>query len=218
MIIVTLDRLQQWLLRAGLAMSVVLLVRFAIDFYEEMPWWLAVPFCALVIIALWVSAANVFGVTKTDADYPHHWGTKRLMLLALIPLGFLASSLDCTGLSLRGCSLFCTLVKLAWIPLMAASCVVYFVTKKRGWLVAIAGMSFVPLFPHCVCYNVGNTWWIDRIGASPLCYGWGFTVSLIAVASLTKGRGVGLSLAVCLAIIVGAFGFFVSHHYFQMPW
>ena len=218
MIIVAIDRLQQWLLRTGLAVSAVLLVRFAIDFYEGMPWWLAVPFCALVVIALWASAANVFGVTKTDVNARSGWDSKRLILMAVIPLGFLASSLDCTGLSLRGCSLFCTFVKLVWIPVMAASCLVYSVTKKRGWLAAIAGMSFVPLFPHCVCYNVGNTWWIDRIGTSPLCYGWGFTVSLLAVGSLIKGRSFGLSLVVCLAVIGGACTFFVAHHYFQMPW
>ena len=139
------------------------------------------------------------------------------MLVAAIPLGFLASSLDCTGLSAQGCSPFCTFVKLVWIPLIAVVCVVYLLARKEAWLTAIAVMSFVPLVPHFVCYNLGNAWWIDRIGASPLCYGWGFLVSIIAVGALRKAARLA-SLLVCFTVIAGSAGFFVSHHYFQFPW
>jgi hypothetical protein len=216
-IIVGSDRLQQWLLRAGLVISAILLIRFAIDFSEGMKWWLAAPFCLLVIVALAVGVANVFGGPTSEAETPRR-GAKPALLLAAIPLGFLASSLGCMGLSLQGCSPFCTFVKLAWIPLLAIVCAIYFFFGKRTWLTAIAVMSFVPLFPHCVCYNVGNAWWIDRIGASPLCYGWGFVASVIAVSALRRGDRMWVSVVTCGAIITGATGFFVAHHYFHFPW
>lgn len=213
-------RLQQWLLRAGLVMSAVLLIRFAIDFFEGMKWWLAAPFGALVIVALGVAAVNVFRATKADSVHAdlRSRDPKRALLLAAIPLGFLASSLDCTGLSPQGCSPFCTFVKLALIPLIGVFCATCFLTGKQGWLTAIGAMSFVALAPHCVCYNVGNAWWIDRIGTSPLCYGWGFVVSVIGLAALRRSSHLWLSIAVCFAILAGACAFFVSHHYFQVPW
>jgi hypothetical protein len=219
-IIVGSDRLQQWLLRLGLVISAVLLIRFAIDFSEGMKWWLAAPFCLLVIVALGVGVANVFSVVKSENVTTHRplRDAKGVLLLAAIPLGFLASSLGCMGLSLQGCSPFCTFVKLVWTPLIAAVCAGYFFSGKQGWLTAIVAMSFVPLVPHCVCYNVGNAWWIDRIGASPLCYGWGFVVSIIAAGALRRAEGLWPSLVVCFAIIAGASAFFVSHHYLHFPW
>ena len=211
------DRLQQWLPRAGLGVSAVLLTRFAIDFSEGMKWWLAVPFCLLVIVALAVGVANVFGGPTSKSETPYR-DVKPALLLVAIPLGFLASSLGCMGLRLQGCSPFCTFVKVAWIPLLAIVCAIYFVAAKPAWLTAIAVMSFVPLFPHCVCYNVGNAWWIDRIGASPLCYGWGFVASVIAVSALRRGDRLWVSVGTCGAIMTGATGFFVAHHYFHFPW
>lgn len=217
MIIVGSDGLQQWLLRVGLIISAVLLIRFAIDFAKEMKWWLAAPFWLLVIVALAAGVTNVFGEGRLQAARGQRV-EERTVLLAAIPLGFLASSLDCTGLSAQGCSPFCTFVKLVWIPLIAVVCAVYFFAGKQVWLAAIAAMSFVPLVPHCVCYNVGNAWWIDRLGASPLCYGWGFVVSVIAVGALRRATHLWPSLVVCFAVIAGSAGFFVSHHYFQFPW
>ncbi len=211
------DRLQQWLLRVGLVISAVLLIRFAIDFSKGMKWWLAAPFWPLVIVALGVGIGNSLGRAATETATDRQT-KERALLLTAIPLGFLASSLDCMGLSLQGCSPFCAFVKLAWIPLIAAVCAVHFFVGKQAWLAAIGVMSLVPLAPHCVCYNVGNAWWIDRLGASPLCYGWGFVVSVIAVGALRKDNRHWQSLAVCLTIIGGATAFFVSHHYFQFPW
>lgn len=209
--------LQHWLLRIGVVISAILLIRFAIDFSREMNWWLAAPFWLLVTAALAVSAINVFSARKLAR--PSNSNLKaRALLLVLIPLGFLASSLDCTGLSPRGCSPYCTFIKLVWIPLIAAVCLVYYLTSKPAWLTIIILMSFVALVPHCVCYNVGNGWWIDRLGASPLCYGWGFVVSMIAVGALRKGTIYWPSLLMSLAIIAGATAFFVSHHYFSFPW
>ncbi|MEK6284120.1 MAG: hypothetical protein AABO57_00090 [Acidobacteriota bacterium] len=211
------DRLQQWLLRAGLAIGAILLIRFAIDFSDGTIWWLAAPFWLLVIATLGVGIANVFGASKPETPRESR-SEPRALLLAAIPLALLASSLDCMGLSLRGCSPFCTFIKLAWIPLIAAVCAIYFFKSGQGWLTAIAAMSFVPLVPHCVCYNVGNAWWIDRLGASPLCYGWGFVVSVIALSALRSGAHFRLSLALCFTVSSGAIGFFVAHHYFQFPW
>ena len=214
------EKLQQWLLRFGWIVSAVLLIRFAMDFWTEMSWWLAMQFSVLVLSALSVAAANVFSSTNPEnnraSSYRRHLVVR--LLLVMIPLGFVASSLDCTGLSLQGCSPFCTVIKLAWIPLIAGACLVFFFTGSKGWLMCIAVMSFVPLAPHCVCYNVGNGWWIDRIGVSPVCYAWGFVVSLIAIGALQRGRYLGISLFVGMAIIGGAFAFFISHHYFETPW
>lgn len=214
------ERLQQWLLRLGLVISAVLLIRFAIDFSEGTKWWMAAPFCVLVIVALGVGIANVFGAARPESVTAHlpPRDAKRVLLLAAMPLAFLGSSLDCTGLSLQGCSLFCTLVKLAWIPLIAGFCAIYFFRGNQSWLSAIVVLSFVPLVPHCVCYNAGNAWWIDRIGASPLCYAWGFVVSIIAVGALRSGARSLLSLAVCVAVITGATAFFLAHHYLRFPW
>ena len=58
------DSFQRWLLRAALIISTVLLIRFAIDFWIEMKWWLAVPFSLLVIAALWVGAINAFAARR----------------------------------------------------------------------------------------------------------------------------------------------------------
>lgn len=217
MIIVGSDRLQQWLLRAGLAISAVLLIRFAIDFTKQMSWWLAAPFWLLVIAALGIGGANILGA-GTPEQTANSRSRERALLLSAIPLSFLASSLDCSGLSLQGCSAFCTFIKLVWIPLMAAACLVYYFIRKPGWLTVILVMSLVALVPHCLCYNLGNAWWIDHIGASPLCYGWGFVVSVIAVGALRTARNDWPSLAVCFAIIAGSTAFFVSHHYFHYPW
>ncbi|HSO74145.1 MAG TPA: hypothetical protein VLU47_04845, partial [Blastocatellia bacterium] len=183
------DRLQQWLLRLGLVISAVLLIRFAIDFSVGMKWWLAAPFCLLVIVALGVGVRSVVSARQESVTAHRPLRVpERALLLAAIPLGFLASSLDCMGLSLQGCSRFCTFVKLVWIPLIAVVCAVYLFRGKQVWLTSIAAMSFLPLFPHCVCYNVGNVWWIDRIGSSPVCYAWGFVVSIIALGALQTGE------------------------------
>jgi hypothetical protein len=214
---VSLDVLQRWLLRAGFVISAVLLVRFAIDFWLEMKGWLAVPFTLLVIGALAVSAINVFSPRTLDRASDSDLKARALML-AMIPLGFFTSSLDCTGLSLQGCSPFCTFIKLIWIPLIAVVCLVYYLTRKPAWLTMIVLMSFVALVPHCLCYNVGNAWWIDRIGTSPLCYGWGFVVSLIAVGAWRKVGCLRPSIVLCFTIIGGAVAFFVSHHYRHFPW
>ena len=172
-------------------------------------------------ICCWLGAlsavANLAGSRKTGNEQPQSRGSQAA-LLAAIPLAFLASSLDCTGLDLKGCTPYCTFIKLAWIPLITFACAAYFFAGRRWLLTALAVMAFVPLAPHCVCYNVANAWWIDRLGASPVCYAWGLTVSVIAVGALARGASARASLAVCYGIIAGAAGFFITHHYFHFPW
>ena len=190
-------------------------MRFAVDFSAEMNLFLAAPFCLLAAGSLFVGGANIFHARKPPLALPK---ALRAALLTVIPLGFLASSLGCTGLSLKGCSSFCTFIKLLWIPLVCVVCAFHFFAE-RGWLLtAITAMAFVPLVPHCVCYNAGNGWWIDFLGASPVCYVWGFVVSLISISALRTGARPWLSLAVSSTIIAGATTFFVSHHYFHFPW
>lgn len=209
------DNLQRGLLLTGMAVAAILLVRFAMDFSAGMSVYLAAPFWLLVIIALSVGVMNIFA--KPANQGPDN-RMARGLLLAAIPSGFLASSLDCMGLSLEGCTGYCSFIKLAWIPLLALVCAAFYYARQAWMLLATTAMAFVPLLPHCLCYNVGNGWWIDRIGASPVCYAWGFTVTMIAAGALRPGARRWPSLAVCGAIIGGALGFFISHHYFHFPW
>ena len=208
----------------GWAISAVLLIRFTVDFAEGMSWWLVVPFCVLVIATLALGFANIFSRARERQGPVASLFEERkgsiawALLLAAVPISFLTSSLDCTGLSPYGCSSFCTFVKLVWIPMIALLCGAYLLAGKPEWLTAIVLASFVTLIPHCVCHNVGNSWWINRIGASPLCYGWGFSVSVLVVGAIRSRSNLGPSLAICAAIVLGSTGFFVSHHYFQYPW
>jgi hypothetical protein len=203
---------------AAWMISALLLLRFAIDFQAQGVM-LAMPFWALVVFALAVMGVNALSsppssTREEDSGYPRI----RAVLLLSVPLAFLASSLDCTGLSLRGCTPFCTFIKLVWIPLVALACAMYYITRDRRGLAALAIISFVPLVPHCTCYNVANAWWIDNAGASPECYIWGFVVSSLVVGSLYSGKHYSITLVVALLIIAGSMGFFVGHHYFSFPW
>jgi hypothetical protein len=211
------DRVQRGLLTVGWIVSAVLLFRFAIDFWTAMPWWLAVPFILLVTISVWRAGVNAISAFFVEPSTARHSRVQGL-LLAAIPLGFVASSLDCTGLSLHGCSSYCTFVKLALIPVIAIGCFVYFFSGSQVLLTTILATSFITLVPHCVCYNIGNGWWIDRLGASPTCYGWGFVVALISAGALRSAVSLWTSAVVCFTIIAGATAFFVSHHFFHFPW
>jgi hypothetical protein len=198
--------------------STLLLLRFAIDF-NAMGLMLAIPFWALVLFALIVMGVNAFSSTTASTRERRSADRRiRAVLLISAPIAFLASSLDCTGLSLGGCTPFCTVIKLVWIPLIAVTCAVYYITRDHRGLAVLSVISFVPLVPHCSCYNVANAWWIDHAGASPECYVWGFVVSSLVVGSLVSGKRYSITLVVALLIIAGSIGFFVAHHYFKFPW
>lgn len=207
-----MDRILRLALWLAIAASAILLVRFAYDFSTEFPL-LALPFCLLVALTLGLTVLNA----RERAVEPRV-GITSYGLLALVPLAFVASSLGCTGLAAAGCTPFCTFIKLVWIPLVAGACVAYAITRHTAALVAVAAMALVPLVPHCDCYNAANGWWIDTIGASPVCYAWGTAVSALAVSSLRSERRSVASLALAGAIVGGALTFFVGHHYFRFPW
>jgi hypothetical protein len=221
-----IERIQRAGLWAAWLCAAILLLRFAADFFLEMPLILAIPFAILVVAALLVALMNLLAAGKTrstaiDDETETVTGLSKplqALLLLAIPLGFLASTLDCSGLAPRGCTPFCTFIKLAWIPLIAMACGVYFFKAASWLLVVINLMSFVTLLPHCLCFNVGNGWWIERLGASPMCYVWGFVVGLISVSALINQARVWPSIVVSGAIIGGASAFFISHHYFHFPW
>jgi len=204
---------------AAWLIAAILLLRFAVDFAVAGPI-LAVPFWGLVALSLVLMGVNAFSSPRARERVKDNASDRRMraVLLLFIPLGFLASSLDCTGLSLQGCSPFCTFIKLAWIPLLAIACLVWYKTADRRGPAVLSIMSFVPLFPHCICYNLANAWWIDRIGASPECYIWGFVVSTLAVSSLAARQRYLLTIFMSALIIIGSLGFFVAHHYFRFPW
>jgi hypothetical protein len=211
------EKLQRGLLAISFIASAILLGRFAIDFANDMPVVLAVPFSLLVLAALGVAAWNIRQIFQSPDQQPIKQ-PMRIALLGAIPLSFWAASLDCSGLSWQGCTPFCTFIKVAWIPLIAVVAIISIFVESHWLLMLLSGMSWVTLVPHCLCFNVGNGWWIERMGASPMCYVWGFVVTLIGVSALKSRSQVWFSILICGAILSGAFGFFISHHYFHFPW
>ncbi|HVF90682.1 MAG TPA: hypothetical protein VNH22_11495 [Blastocatellia bacterium] len=211
-----LNRLQLPLLTAGLVLAAFLLFRFAIDFSAQMSPLIAGPFWLLALATLLVAGANL----AQGSRYRHRGLAERARpyLLWAIPLGFIASSLDCMGLTLWGCTRGCSVIKLGIIPAIALTCAAYNRGRRPWMLTAIVALSFAALVPHCLCYNAGNGWWIDRLGASPVCYVWGFAVTLVAVAALRTGALILPSLALCASIVGGSLAFFVGHHFFHFPW
>ncbi|HWX42870.1 MAG TPA: hypothetical protein VN345_17110 [Blastocatellia bacterium] len=222
--------IQRLLLVVGLGLAALLLGKFAIDFLAQ-DLLLGAPFVVLVLATLITGATNLFKrsspaddvsgedvALKTTPKLTWRTAAAPILLVAAIPLGFLTSSLDCTGLSLSGCSHFCTFVKDIWVPMIALGGIAYLVTRSRAVLLVMTAMSFLPLVPNCVCYNVANAWWIDHMGASPECYSWGLAVSVVSLSSVTRGVNRWASVVICYAIIGGASAFFVGHHYFHFPW
>ncbi len=209
-------RTHRLLLCVGSALASALLLKFAWDFSGGSAA-LALPLWLLVITAAGALALNTAAALKGGL-IGRPGGRLEAALLLSVPLGYLASSLDCTGLAARGCTSFCTFVKVAWVPLLAAAALLYHVTGRGAILLALTAMLFVPLAPHCVCGNVANIWWIRQVGASPQCYLWGFAAGLLAVTSLYEGAWRRLSLAACCAIVGGALSFAVGHHYLHFPW
>ena len=202
-----------------IAACAILLGRFAFDFTREYPTF-GVPFCLLVLAALGLASLNAFaGNRRTYLRFISGPAERvaRPILLALIPVGFLASSLDCTGLAPEGCGRFCTFVKLVWIPLIAVVCFAYWKRRRAGLVGLLLVMSLVPLFPHCVCDNVANRWWIETIGASPECYAWGATGSVLALSSLRNDDRPWPTVVVCAAIVAGSLAFVVAHHDVHSP-
>lgn len=209
-----LKKIKLSLLGGGFFVAGALLLKFLADF-SHLSGLIVLPLALLIGVAVLVSASNVFAKSKTRSKLERR---ECLLLTAAVPLGFLASSLDCTGLSFGGCTTYCTIVKTLIVPLLAVLSFAYYRTNRAPFLIAAMVASWATLVPHCLCYNPANAWWIDHFGASPQCYVWGFATTIIAASALLKRVRPWASIAVCYAIIIGAFGFFVGHHYFRFPW
>lgn len=218
--------IERMLLGIGTAVAALLLGRFALDFATWMPLWLTVPAWLLVAGTLAVAAANAFGRAGPRSSDTAHGAARprelaaweRGLLLASVPLGFVGSSLDCMGLSVGGCTTTCALLKSAWFPLFLVACGVAAFTSRKRALTVVLALSFVPLIPHCICRNPVNAWWMDRLGSSPMCLGWGFVASVVALGALLRRTHVRPALGVSTAITGGTMAFFVGHHYFRFPW
>jgi hypothetical protein len=188
-------------------LAVLLLVRFAWDFARGMHLLLGIPAALLAAAAI---AACVFAVRSAPAPAPAVRLPTVLAAFA-IPFAFAASTFDCMGLSLEGCTTVCTVQKVVVLPLVAVASAW---RKPR----TILALSLLMLVPHCTCLNVVNAWWIHAFGVSPMCFAWGFVGAVIGV-SVLEGRGrPWLSLGVTYASSLGTAGFFVGHHYFHFPW
>lgn len=200
--------------------AAALLLRFAYDFTAA--FWPAggarsalVPaFWALLAATLAVSAATILGARSGEPESSSLAGT---LLRASVPAAFLASSLDCTGLSLEGCSATCTALRWLGVPLLAAAMLLPYPARRRAGPLILA-FAAIGLVPHCICENPANTWWVASFGASPMCYAWGFAAALVALSAESSGARPLPSLIVNGAIVVGALAFFVGHHFLRYPW
>lgn len=210
------DRVTRSLLAIGLVAVTILLLRFSVDFSAGII--LNTAFRALVALTLALAAIQTAAVWRTKETIPAESSPARKALVLLIPAAFVAASLDCTGLSPRGCSSWCTFVKSALIPLIALLAFAYAARQSVRLLSLILAISLATLVPHCACYNMANAWWIDRLGASPVCYAWGVAVSIVASAAMCTGRFIRSSIILCSAITAGSLAFFVGHHYLAFPW
>lgn len=212
-------KLDRALLVGGTAVAAILLGRFAIDFGRWMPLWLAIPAWLLVLLTLGIAGRSAFRTEPATEVTPASIAPReRAALFAMVPLGFVGSSLDCMGLSLDGCTTTCSLLKVVWFPALLVACAVAAFTTTKHALTAVIALSFVSLIPHCICRNPVNAWWMDRLGQSPMCLGWGFVASLVALGALVRRSHVRAALGASGAITGGTMGFFIGHHYFHFPW
>jgi hypothetical protein len=199
--------------------AAALLLRFAWDFTAA--FWPAggvrralVPaFWALVAAALAVAGVNVLRVRRETAAS----GRAGTILRASVPVAFLASSLGCSGLALAGCTGICTILRWAGIPLLAAAALLPF-SGRRVPPHAVLALAAIGLFPHCICVNPANAWWVAAFGASPMCHAWSFAAALVALSAVSSGTQTLASLLVTGAIVGGSLAFFAGHHFIGYPW
>jgi hypothetical protein len=208
------SRFHHLILAVGFSLAAILLVKFTLDFYR-FKILLFLSLSLLIAASLTICGLNIFLQPPGDIAVSR---PAKILLLSAIPIGFLTSSLDCMGLAISGCTSYCTFIKLVWIPLIGAMCLIYYRTGRKKYLTVLAVMGLVPLIPNCICYNPANGWWIDQLGKSPQCYLWGCVCTLISVSTLGQGSRLRYSFLVCYTIIGGALCFFIAHHYFHYPW
>jgi hypothetical protein len=199
--------------------AAALLLRFAGDFTAA--FWPAggirralVPaFWGLVAAALALPAANVLRAGRENASS----GRAGAILRASVPVAFLASSLGCSGLAVAGCTAVCTVLRWSVVPLLAAAALLTFSGRRVPPHAALA-LAAIALVPHCTCINPANAWWVARLGASPMCYAWGFAAALVASTTESAGARPLPALLVNGAIVAGSLAFFAGHHFLRYPW
>lgn len=207
----------RWLVLITAAAVLIVYTRGTYDFSRFEPL-VAVPVWLVFLGTFWLVATNLLTAFRgTETANAAGWWS-RFALVAAIPVGLLASGLDCTGASLSGCSPVCSFLIKIWTPLVALAAAAYVVTGRPWLLTAVTAMCLVFLVPNCRCYNPMNSWWLHRLRLSPACFAASLWVGVIAITALSWRRLVPLAAVACWLINTILLGFFVGHHYFQFPW
>src|SRR5688572_18532953 len=175
------------------------------------------PAWGMFAFAFGVAGANVIRASRQL--YPEaipRWARAGLVLA--IPTAFIASVLDCMGLSFRGCTDVCDVFARIGTPVVAVVALLHYFTAGRMFLALLTILPLGFLYPNCVCRNPINRDWIDWLGQSPACFGSAVGVSVISLAALHTGTRVRLSIVASWTIVIGMLAFFVGHHYYNYPW
>jgi hypothetical protein len=213
----TLPDWLRWLvLPAGIAAGLICLrASFDLSRFNHL---FLLPLWIFLLVSLAPLAVNLLAAFRGPQTTFRAGPWSRAALIAVIPVAFLASGLDCMGLSLKGCTSVCNFLVRIWTPFVAVTAAVYMVTARRWLLPLITLVCLGYLVPSCRCYNPVNAWWLHRFASSPACFAASLWASVIAIAALCWGRQVPLAIAVCWVINAALLGFFVGHHYYHFPW
>ncbi len=196
--------------------ALVLLGKLTSDLGELDPLF-TYPAWGVFLFAFGIAGANVLRAWRGGpAREVPRWA--RAALVLAIPTAFVASVLDCMGLSFLGCTDLCNVFARVGTPALALLAFVHYFTADRVTLGLLTTLPLVFLYPNCLCRNPINRDWIDWLGQSPACFGSAFGASLIALAALHGGALVRLSVVATWTIVVGMLAFFVGHHYYDYPW
>ena len=205
------------LLLVGTLAAAVLLGRLTFDLARLDPL-MAVAISVFYLGFLTVAGTNARHALRGSSP-PRELGRRGRLALALaIPVAYLASVLDCMGLSFHGCTTTCSVLMRGVAPAVGTLVLVHAVKGRPGFLVAAFVLSFGLLVPNCVCYNPVNRYWIDLWGQSPACFGGSFGVTVLAVSALHTERWIVPSLVLAWGAVLAMLAFWVGHHYFDYPW
>ena len=207
----------RWLMLAAIAAGTIICVRASLD-VSVINRLLAFPVGLFFFVSLALIATNLLTGFRGPAGEVQIDSWTRIALVITVPVGFTAAALDCTGASLSGCTPVCTFLIRVWSPLIVVATLALLTTRRRWLLSLIAAMCFVYLAPSCRCYNPLSAWWIDHFSVNPACFGGGYWVSVVAIAALSWGRLARASAAACWFVNAVLLGFFVGHHYYNVPW
>jgi hypothetical protein len=207
----------RWLVLTTAAAVLIVYARGSYDFSRFEPL-VAVPIWLFFLGTLWLVSANLRAAFRVPQPSSVVGRWSRFALVAAIPVGLLASGLDCTGATLSGCSPVCFFLIRIGTPLVALAAAAYVITGRPWLLTAVTAMCLVFLVPNCHCYNPLNRWWLHRLPLSPACFAASLWAGVIAIAALSWRKLVPLAVAACWLVNAILLGFFVGHHYFHFPW